>query len=802
MAVTLNAKGTSVPYFKIGKSGVTLYQGNEDPINDGYTIKTNDIWFDTQAKNLKFRQEDSSWSEMSQVDNMSELHDVDLTGLADGYVLRYSSTSGNWEPFEVTGGLASDWGYITSDPISYDGYTGDVWQLETQTNTLSHTGSVDINGTLTSGPITSPTITDITTQLANLTTEDITEQTNLYHTEARVRAAISVSGGSLSYDNTTGIISYTDTDSSYATKVGYNLADETDTASIVLNPGDAVTPATYRGDVVDNNGNIIVDVSSASATFSGGLMGNIYGDVYDISGANKVLESGTNNLDSSLTVDTANATTLNSGTTNISGNAVFTGSSADFTGTATIGNWNGAVYDRTGQTLIIDDTASPKPIVYANIQGDVVGDVQGNVVGNVDGNVTGDLDGYIRDTNGNVLLNNEHGNAGFGGNISSSGASSFSGSVDFSGATISGFNGSTTGTHTGNVTGNVTGNIEGNIINSQGQVVIDNSGALYPTVIQLPKGITADRPSPATAGMMFFNESTMKFEGYDGTNWIVFSPEDWGTLGGITYNYDFSNISYVNTLTFNLADTSNGASIQPRGAFIHPEGTYYFWTDPSTDKLYRSEMSTAYDITTVSGTPQTLDVSTKEGAASDVFFDDSGTKLYITGSISDNVHQYDLSTAYDLTTASFNQSITTKPSGFNESVPWSLYFKPDGTKMYIVGTNTDSVGEWDLSSAWDISTATFSQSFLLSNQSTTPDAFTMSADGTKMYHGDGYNGMIYRYSLSSAWDVSTASYDGATDLRTVPNAPSVNTYGICFDTAGDRLYITDYADKVHQFSLE
>jgi hypothetical protein len=456
MAVTLNAKGTSVPYFKIGKSGVTLYQGNEDPINDGYSIKTNDIWFDTQAKNLKFRQEDSSWSEMSQVDNMSELHDVDLTGLADGYVLKYSSTSGNWEPFEVTGGLASDWGLITSDPVSYDGYTGDVWQLETQTNTLSHTGPVDINGVLTTTAIVSPTINNINTQISNLKTDDIPEQTNLYHTEARARAAISVSGGSLSYDSTTGVISYTDNDSSYATKVGYNLADETDTASIVLNPGDANTQATYRGDVVDDNGNIIVDVSSATTTFTGGLAGDVYGDVYNITGNNKILESGTGNLDSSLTVDSATATTLNSGTTNISGNATFTGGSADFTGTTAFGNWNGAVYDRTGSTLIIDDTAVPKPIVYANIQGGVVGDVLGNLVGNVDGNVTG--------------------------------------------------------------------NLEGGIINSQGQVVIDNSGSLSPDVFRLPKGLTADRPSPATAGMMFFNEGTNMFEGYDGTNWIQFIP--------------------------------------------------------------------------------------------------------------------------------------------------------------------------------------------------------------------------------------------------------------------------------------
>ena len=446
MAVTLNAKGTSVPYFKIGKSGVTLYQGLNDPhVSDGYAVRTNDIWFDTNVRTLKFRTSENTWQALAEADKISEMTDVDLSGLADGHFLRYNGLANTWEAHEVTGGLASDWGSISENSISYDGYTGDVWQLETSTNTLSHVGPVAVTGPVTvNGPLVA----------------DAIHASNLY-TDADARSAISATG-SISYDSSTGVFSFTDTDSSYATKVGYNLADETDTASIVLDPGDGITPATFRGDVVDNNGNVIVDVSSASATFSGGLMGNIYGDVYDISGANKVLESGTNNLDSSLTVDTANATTLNSGTTNISGNAVFTGSSADFTGTTTIGNWNGAVYDRTGQTLIIDDTASPKPIVYANIQGGVVGDVQGNVVGNVDGNVTG--------------------------------------------------------------------NLEGNIINSQGQVVIDNSGALYPTVIQLPKGVTADRPSPATAGMMFFNESTMKFEGYDGTNWIVFSPEDWGSI--------------------------------------------------------------------------------------------------------------------------------------------------------------------------------------------------------------------------------------------------------------------------------
>ena len=51
MAVTINARGTSVPYFKIGKSGTTFYQGDSDP-SGSYTINANDVWFDTSNQLL------------------------------------------------------------------------------------------------------------------------------------------------------------------------------------------------------------------------------------------------------------------------------------------------------------------------------------------------------------------------------------------------------------------------------------------------------------------------------------------------------------------------------------------------------------------------------------------------------------------------------------------------------------------------------------------------------------------------------------------------------------------------------
>lgn len=51
MSVTLNAKGTTVPHFTIGKTGTTFYQGTSDPY-PVYTPKNGDYWFDNATNAL------------------------------------------------------------------------------------------------------------------------------------------------------------------------------------------------------------------------------------------------------------------------------------------------------------------------------------------------------------------------------------------------------------------------------------------------------------------------------------------------------------------------------------------------------------------------------------------------------------------------------------------------------------------------------------------------------------------------------------------------------------------------------
>ena len=80
MSVTLNAKGTSVPAFTIGKGGVTIYQGLTDP-SLTYSMKDGDYWLDKSINSLKV------WTVIGttwQAPGLADLHFVNSTIVAPG----------------------------------------------------------------------------------------------------------------------------------------------------------------------------------------------------------------------------------------------------------------------------------------------------------------------------------------------------------------------------------------------------------------------------------------------------------------------------------------------------------------------------------------------------------------------------------------------------------------------------------------------------------------------------------------------------------------------------------------------
>jgi len=208
-------------------------------------------------------------------------------------------------------------------------------------------------------------------------------------------------------------------------------------------------------------------------------------------------------------------------------------------------------------------------------------------------------------------------------------------------------------------------------------------------------------------------------------------------------------------------------------------------------------LSSAWDLSTASYDSVTFALGFQEANPTGIFFKPDGTRFYITGYAGDDVNQYSLSSAWDLSTASYD-SVTFSVSSQDAS-PSGVFFKPDGTKMYMVGFINDNVHQYSLSSAWDLSTASYdSVSFSVSSQDGTPRKAKFNNDGTKMFILGGSGNRLHQYSLSSAWDLSTASYDS---IEFIVGSQDTAPLGIEFGNSGTKLYVSGNSNnRIYQYS--
>ena len=205
-----------------------------------------------------------------------------------------------------------------------------------------------------------------------------------------------------------------------------------------------------------------------------------------------------------------------------------------------------------------------------------------------------------------------------------------------------------------------------------------------------------------------------------------------------------------------------------------------------------------FDIANASSQNKTFD-SSEDTSVNTLFFKSDGTKLYLGGNQNDTVYQYTCSTAFDITTATYDSKSFSVTS--QETAIAGLFFKSDGTKMYVCGDVGDAVFEYDLSTAWDVSTASYnSVSLSISGQTSGPAELYFKSDGTSFYVCSSNNGQVFQYNMTTAWSVSTASY--ASKSLTLTGQGSGSHYGIAFNNLGDKLFVCNLSDdKVYQYAL-
>ena len=221
-----------------------------------------------------------------------------------------------------------------------------------------------------------------------------------------------------------------------------------------------------------------------------------------------------------------------------------------------------------------------------------------------------------------------------------------------------------------------------------------------------------------------------------------------------------------------------------------------------------SSAQAAATFDNINGDGTGFDVSDQGTNARSVAFNNDGTKMFVVDKAHEEINVYTLTTGFDLSTATFND-INGDGSGFDVSdqdeATRGIAFNNDGTIMYYIGNTDNDIYVYTLSTGFDLSTATFNDingdgsGFDISGQETVPRGLTFNNDGTKMIMvGDNGND-INEYTLSVGFDLtSTVTHVGEFDI----SDQETNPQGIAFNTTGTKMFIVgNVGNDINEYTL-
>ena len=278
--------------------------------------------------------------------------------------------------------------------------------------------------------------------------------------------------------------------------------------------------------------------------------------------------------------------------------------------------------------------------------------------------------------------------------------------------------------------------------------------------------------------------------------------------------FTLSTAYAVGTASYDGAYNVGGDGLgSPYGFRWNNDGTKFFVVDYGLDSVIEYSASNAYDVTSGTITEGTnYSVSSYETNPFDVGFNADGTQMFVIGSTSDKIHEWTLSTGFDLSSTVTYVSGTAlglaNPTGFD--------FNPDGTKMIVVDYDTDTVKAYNLSTGFDSSTISNYETLDLStimwagnpsgtpyltNYIAAPSGCRFNGDGTTFTVLDVYSSAYDKavsFPLTTAYELSSFA-DGCIDLTTRGSNYPVS---FRFNSDGTKCYVLDGSDdKIYQWSL-
>lgn len=190
------------------------------------------------------------------------------------------------------------------------------------------------------------------------------------------------------------------------------------------------------------------------------------------------------------------------------------------------------------------------------------------------------------------------------------------------------------------------------------------------------------------------------------------------------------------------------------GCAINPAGTTMFMLNISLNTVRQYTLSTPKDVSSATYASLSLSVAAQTTTPKGIALSADGTKLYVLGG-GGIIYQYTLPTPYSLSGASY--ASLSKNISAQVSNCLAIAFSNDGTRMFAVDEGTgEGVYQYTLSTPWNISTASYaSKNYSLTGIAIAAGGIVFSADGSRMYVADtgAGSGTIYEFALPVAFDI-------------------------------------------------
>lgn len=225
------------------------------------------------------------------------------------------------------------------------------------------------------------------------------------------------------------------------------------------------------------------------------------------------------------------------------------------------------------------------------------------------------------------------------------------------------------------------------------------------------------------------------------------------------------------------------------GIFIRSDGLKLYGWEEQDNKVHEYDFGTAWDLSTLSFL-QTEDRSADfQGLTeTNIYFRDDGETLFCCEAASNDMLEYTLGTAWDITTMSLTTREAQPVDDTIEFSGRSIWFKEDGTVLYLMNQSPE-VRQFSLSTAWDITTAGTADKSINLDGNTDAPSFASNhlffrSDGKKLFVNDHENDAIRQFDLGTAWEIDTVTYEGAY----FPSRGSFEPKGVFFKPDGTMLF--------------